>query len=107
MENLSEWYLKAHFVIAPIFYGSGMKTKIAEAMMFGKKIIGTPEAFSGYEDVIDQLGWLCETSGDFVKAIGQAKDLIKNSFEPSIRAIYKKKYSYQAARSRFGEILME
>ena len=64
VKSLSNWYLQAHFVIAPIFKGSGMKTKIAEAIMFGKKIIGTPEAFSGYEDVVDQLGWICETSND-------------------------------------------
>ena len=50
VDSLAEWYLKAHFVIAPIFDGSGMKTKVAEALMYGKTVIGTPEAFSGYEE---------------------------------------------------------
>ena len=47
VDSLSKWYRKATFVIAPIFDGSGMKTKVAEALMYGKRIVGTPEAFSG------------------------------------------------------------
>ena len=42
VDHLADWYRDAHFVIAPIFDGSGMKTKVAEALMYGKKIVGTP-----------------------------------------------------------------
>ena len=48
VESLDEWYKEASFVIAPIFSGSGMKTKVAEALMYGKMVVGTKEAFSGY-----------------------------------------------------------
>lgn len=48
VEDISEYYYKAKLIIAPIFYGGGMKVKIAEALMFGKKILGTKEAFEGY-----------------------------------------------------------
>ena len=105
VDNLSEWYLNAHFVIAPIFDGSGMKTKIAEALMYGKKIIGTPEAFSGYEDIADRAGWVCETADDFVAAIARAKGSVINAFAPDLRAIYEERHSYQAARSRLAVIL--
>ena len=50
VDELGHWYRNAKVVIAPIFDGSGMKTKVAEALMYGKRIIGTREAFSGYED---------------------------------------------------------
>lgn len=105
VDSLAEWYSKSHFVIAPIFDGSGMKTKVAEALMFGKRIVGTPEAFSGYEDVVDRAGWKCVTSDDFVTAIRQAVDLPLRSFDPELRALYEEKYSYPAARSRLAGIV--
>lgn len=105
VDSLAEWYLNAHFVIAPIFDGSGMKTKVAEALMFGKKVIGTPEAFSGYEDVTDRAGWVCTTVDDFVAANARANDSIMKPFDPELRAIYEEKYSYPAVRSRIARIL--
>jgi polysaccharide biosynthesis protein PslH len=105
VDSLSEWYLDAHFVIAPIFDGSGMKTKIAEALMYGKKIVGTPEAFSGYEDIADRVGWVCKSADDFVDAIGHAKDSVIKPFAPDLRAIYEERHSYPAARSRLARIL--
>ena len=40
---------------SPIFYGSGMKTKVAEALMHGKRIIGTNNAFAGYDNDIKKI----------------------------------------------------
>lgn len=105
VEDLADWYSESHFVIAPIFAGSGMKTKVAEAMMFGKKVVGTPEAFSGYEDVADRAGWECATADEFVAAIKRAEELPPKSFDLELRALYEKKYSYQAARSRITNIM--
>jgi polysaccharide biosynthesis protein PslH len=107
VESLAEWYERAHFVIAPIFDGSGMKTKVAEALMFGKKVIGTPEAFSGYGDVADQAGWACTTADEFVAAVEHAANTIVKPFDPDLRALYEDKYSYPAARSRLARILCE
>jgi glycosyltransferase involved in cell wall biosynthesis len=105
VDSLAEWYLNSQFVIAPIFDGSGMKTKVAEAFMFGKKVIGTPEAFSGYEEIADQAGWVCETADDFVAAIETADSIDVASFDEELRSIYERNYSYSAARSRFVDIL--
>lgn len=105
VDDLTQWYQDAHFVIAPIFDGSGMKTKVAEALMHGKKVIGTPEAFSGYEDVAARAGWVCATADDFVAAIGQACETIEEPFDSALRVLYDEKYSYAAARSRRADIL--
>ena len=48
VEDLEEVYEQCHIVISPIFHGGGMKTKTAEAMMYGCPIIGSKEAFEGY-----------------------------------------------------------
>ena len=69
VDQLGHWYRNAKVVIAPIFDGSGMKTKVAEALMYGKRIIGTREAFSGYEDSAEEVGWVCNTKEEFVAAL--------------------------------------
>jgi len=107
VESLADWYHRAQFVIAPIFDGSGMKTKVAEALMYGKKIVGTAEAFSGYEDVVDQAGWVCETADDFVANIEAAAQGITTAFDAGLREIYVNKYSFDAARDRLEAILLE
>lgn len=62
VEDVSEYFYRADFVIAPIFEGSGMKLKTAEALMYGKTIFGTTEAFSGYALDFDRVGGLCNTA---------------------------------------------
>ena len=48
LDDLGEYYRNCDVVIAPIFEGSGMKTKTTEALMWGKYIIGTNESFCGF-----------------------------------------------------------
>ena len=105
VQNLAEWYLDAHFVIAPIFDGSGMKTKVAEALMFGKKVVGAPEAFSGYEDVAESAGWVCATAGDFIETINRLEHTALPRFDREVRALFQGRYSYDAARARLAHVL--
>lgn len=105
VDDLSDWYARAKFVIAPIFDGSGMKTKVAEALMYGKKIVGTPEAFTGYENVLPQAGWMCKTREEFVSAIVEAQATITQCFDMSLRQIYEQRYSMTAATERLRQIL--
>ena len=105
VDSLADWYHRAQFVVAPIFDGSGMKTKVAEALMYGKKVIGTSEAFSGYDDIAAKAGWVCETADQFVTAITLASLEIKQSFDPALREIYEERYSMYAAKQRLDGIL--
>jgi len=105
VEDLGHWYLGANIVIAPIFDGSGMKTKVAEALMFGKKILGTPQAFSGYEDIAERVGWVCKDSEDFVATLNSLSGLTLPAFDPQLRALYESRYSFPAARARHLQAL--
>jgi len=107
VDSLSEWYLNCHFVVAPIFDGSGMKTKVAEALMFGKKIIGTPEAFTGYEEILGAAGRVCSTADQFIDAIGSSKEIVETQFDLNLRKIYLEKYSYEAACKRYEDVLSD
>lgn len=80
---------------------------MTEALRFGKKIIGTPEAFSGYDDVANRTGWVCATADELVAAIEQAADADVNPFDLELRALDEEKYSFSAARSRLAGILGE
>ena len=56
VDSLHNYYEEADVVIAPILEGSGMKTKTAEALSYGKYIIGTEESLIGYwENVPENL----------------------------------------------------
>ena len=103
--DLAPWYRNAHIVVAPIFDGSGMKTKVAEALMFGKRIVGTPEAFSGYEDVAARAGEICADAEGFIAAINREGTRPFVAIDPQLRAIYEAQYSFGAASSRLCHIL--
>lgn len=105
VDSLEDWYRMAQFVVAPIFDGSGMKTKVAEAMMYGKKVIGTKEAFTGYEDIAHQIGWICNTSNEFVDAIKIAAEQITESIDLNLRNIYLDRYSMESGLNRMVKIL--
>jgi len=67
VSDLSPLYNNACAFIAPVFSGSGMKVKIAEAMMYGKKILATSHAFTGYKT--NKTCIVCNTATDFISAI--------------------------------------
>ena len=104
VDRLDQWYLDALVVIAPIFDGSGMKTKTAEALMFGKKIIGTSEAFSGYEQVASQTGWLCDTAEEFIAVLNRLHLMSLPRFDADLRRLYESLYSPAATREGLQRI---
>nr|WP_303027227.1 glycosyltransferase [uncultured Duncaniella sp.] len=73
VEDLEEVYEQCHIVISPIFHGGGMKTKTAEAMMYGCPIIGSKEAFEGYDVDYNQIGAQCNTAKEFIDAINRMR----------------------------------
>lgn len=105
VDDLSAWYRDAQFVIAPIFDGSGMKTKVAEALMYGKKVVGTPEAFSGYEDVLPHAGWVCASATEFAQSVERARESASPRMDPQLRQVFIDRYSFSAAKARMAAIL--
>ena len=101
--DLAPWYAAARAVIAPIFDGSGMKTKVAEALMHGKRVIGSPEAFIGYERL--NVGVRCITQKDFIAAIRTLSAHPPPGFDPALRALYKEHFSPQALRRELKKII--
>jgi glycosyltransferase involved in cell wall biosynthesis len=105
VEALDPYYRHAKAVVAPIFDGSGMKTKVAEAMMHGKRIIGTREAFVGYEHLIAETGWQCANVSDFLNAVRAVASFNLPPFERRLQLLFDDQFSYEAARRRIATIV--
>jgi glycosyltransferase involved in cell wall biosynthesis len=68
VDNLDEVYARCDCVVSPIFHGSGMKVKTADAFRHGKTVVGTPESFTGYHITNKKEGYICKTAGEFLQA---------------------------------------
>jgi hypothetical protein len=93
VENLNEIMQNADFMIFPIFQGSGMKVKTCEALMHGKNIIGTGEAFMGYDLDFEKVGAKCETAEEFIKAINEFLKKFTSKFNEYSRSVFLEKYT--------------
>ena len=102
VDDLSIFYYKATLVISPIFSGGGMKTKTAEALMFGKTIVGTKEAFEGYQ-MEKGVTILCDNSTDFINNILNliAQDNL-SPYNSEARRLFLKNYSLETSKIRMS-----
>lgn len=102
VDDLSEYYYKAKVIISPIFTGAGMKTKTAEALMYGKTIIGTAEAFEGYE-INERCMKLANNSKEFIEAITREMDN-PNFLNPHSRELFCKNYNTLNMENKLRQI---
>ena len=93
------FYRETDFVLLPIISGGGMKTKTADALMWVKAIIGTPEVFFGYE--VSELHGIyeCKTEDDFICAIKNIYEDEIYDFNEAIHQRFVKRHSVEAVTS--------
>lgn len=93
VEDLAPYYMEANVIVEPIFNGDGMKTKTAEALMYGKTIVGSKEALYGYDET---AGIECNTADEFVKCINELQTAGVKKFNPEKRDMFINNYSIEA-----------
>ena len=103
--NLDPLFEAADIMVLPIFKGSGMKVKTCESLMFGKNIIGTPEAWSGYELDYSKAGACCLEADEFVAAIQEFCDHPRPRFNEYSRHVYVNQYSADRMVDKFRAVL--
>ena len=104
VKNLNKYYKNALFTVAPIFKGSGMKTKVAESLMFGKPVIGLKEAFIGYERYEKRIGIKCNNAKDFIKGINYLAKKKHYYYDPKLRKIYLDNFSNYSMENSYQKI---
>lgn len=104
VDDLKKYYREASCLVMPIFEGAGMKVKTAEALMWGKTIYGTTEAFEGYEIDYSKVGGLCNTKEEFIKKLNNDQSFNFNDYS---RKIFIEKYSFLSSKEIFNNFLKE
>lgn len=105
--DLAPYIHEADLMILPIFKGSGMKVKTCESLMFGKNILGTDEAFEGYDADYDRIGGKCNTADDFIEKIHAFCLAPRPRFNRYSRQLFLDRYSESTMVESLGRILFE
>lgn len=95
----------ADLMVLPIFSGSGMKVKTCESLMYGKNIIGTPEAWSGYNLDYAQAGACCQTADEFIAVINDYSINPRPRFNAYSRGVFVASYSSTRMVAKFRSVL--
>ena len=106
-EELDQYYYNADVFISTLFIGGGMKTKIAEAMMFALHIIGTEEAFQGYDINQSKISLKSDNPSDivsFINKLDSNRELLR-LYSQNSRSIYLEKYSGESSYHYMEELL--
>ena len=106
VDDIGKYYREALAVIAPIFFGSGMKTKTVEALSYGKTIFGTPEAFVGIEGDKEKIGGYCTDAEDFINAINNYSGERINDYSRLIFSQYYSDEVFDKKLKQFLEIIV-
>jgi hypothetical protein len=104
VDDIAPYYYNATCVVMPIFVGGGMKTKTAEAFMYGKTVLGTKESLEGYA-LNEKAGKECNTAQEFIAAINRMAASDAPKWNPFARQLYLEKYAVSATASRLREVL--
>jgi polysaccharide biosynthesis protein PslH len=105
VEDLTALYREACAFVAPIFSGAGMKVKVAEALMHGCPVIGSPFALKGYLDGVSRPHLMAASSiEDYLQAIDECrcKRLI---LQRTARQDFADRFSFSAASRRMSSLL--
>ena len=105
--DLAPYIQEADLMILPIFKGSGMKVKTCESLMYGKNILGTNEAFEGYEGDFKQIGGKCNTAEEYIETINSFIVQPRPRFNTYSRKLYLEKYSEATLVERMKKALFE
>lgn len=106
VDSLDKEYEHADIVVQPVFEGSGMKTKTAECLMYGKPLISTSEGLVGY---INELKYVyrCDTSEEFINTLAALKNTELPSFCENLRKIFEEYYSLNARTENYKNLIKE
>ena len=103
--DLKPVFEAADIMVLPIFKGSGMKVKTCESLMYGKNIIGTPEAWAGYDLDYAQAGACCLTVDEFVAAINDFCSHPRPHFNAYSREVFVNQYSADRMVDKFRAVI--
>lgn len=104
IDSLEQFYSDIDVIISPIFYGAGMKVKIAEALKYNKKIVASSFSLIGYEELSNSEEVMtCNGLDEFIASI--EKMIITRGKCSNSREYFLRNYSSNACIEYFKKIL--
>lgn len=104
VNDIGKMYASVDCVVIPLKKGGGMKFKTAEAMMFGKYIFGTREAFEGYDIDMTSFSEEYEEPNDYITAINSFLRDNRRFYQAS-RDCFLENYSNEGNQKRYKQII--
>jgi hypothetical protein len=105
VKNTDDVYNQADCVVAPIFDGAGMKIKTGDALRRGKTVVGTQEAFAGYNIKHGIEGYICETIEDFVTSFDEISAKQHSKINRASYAFFQKNLTKSIAIEKMKAII--
>lgn len=104
--DLTTCYRQARAFVAPVFSGAGMKVKVAEALMYGLPVIGTPLALRGYNSPSEKLPHLMMATSveAYVNAIEACRQAPR-AWYVSARVDFEQRFSRAAGQRRMQSLM--
>ncbi len=101
VECLEEALRDSDAFVAPIWTGTGVKTKVLEAMRFGIPVLGTPMAFDGIGEA-NNVGLVWKDVDSFLSALSKLNDSeYVEQLTAHAKAVVDESFSIHAVRSKW------
>lgn len=106
VEDIRPYLDKASVVIAPMFYGVGIKNKILEAMAMGKAIVTTTNGIEGIDAIPGKHVITADTAEEFAKRVIELlhDDQLRNKIEKNARKLVEEKFSWRKIADAYNSM---
>lgn len=107
VEDMDGLYNNALAVSVPLFSGGGMKVKVVEALMFGRDVFGTDEAFEGFDT--DGLTCMhrCNTAEEYISEINGLISVGNGGYNEMSRRVYEERYGTESTGILFDKMILD
>lgn len=110
VDDIELYYRDAQIIVIPIFEGGGMKVKTGEALNYGKVILGTAEALTGYWDDLPDCYKgrrviLCNSAQEYIQTINRLYSEYFECFDQNLAQWIHDFYSFTANLDRMKHII--
>lgn len=106
--SLAEVQLKASLFVSPLRMGAGAKNKVLQSLAAGVPVVGTAEAFSGFDaNALPPGAFVCETPEEFagtIIALMSDREKLRRTGDAG-RAYILSHYSWAASAARLREVV--
>lgn len=99
--KMNAYFMSSDMVLVPIFAGSGMKIKVAEAMSYALPVVTTRHGAIGYEIENGVDGYVVNDAQEFsnsIKTYYALSKLEKMKFKKQVYRKFESKYSYKSMK---------